>query len=229
MSLDTDVAETITFDSFTTLVDVETSTQRALGEYVANPDPIVTLWRSRAVDYRMVSTFTNTYETYEETTRSALEYALAVNDVALPDRVIDEINSVFHDLDVYNDVYSGMKQLTQAGYTLYILSNGNPGVLDSMIERAEIDDLIEGTISADEIEVYKPDPRFYEHAAERTGTPVEEIVHVATPWYDIYGAIHAGMQGIWMNRNDRPWDRFTGEPDRIVDDFDELLTTFNIR
>lgn len=228
MALDTAGTEIITFDSFTTLVDVKTSTRRALDEYVDDPGPIVTLWRTRAVDYRMVSTFTGEYETYEETTRDALEYALAANGITLPERSIDEINAVFHDLDAYDDVNPGMKQLADAGYDLYVLSNGNPAVLNSMIERTEIGGLIEGTISADEIEVYKPDHRIYEHAAERTGTPIENVVHVATPWYDIYGAVHAGMQGVWMNRYDLPWDRFDGEPHLIVDNFNDLLAAFGI-
>lgn len=228
MSLDTDAVETITFDSFTTLVDVGTSTQRALADYVDDPDPIVTRWRTRAVDYRMVSTFTDTYETYEETTREALEYALAANGIDLPDSAIEEISSVFHDLDVYDDVYAGMKRLGDAGYPLYILSNGNPEILHSMIESAGIDNLIEGILSADDIEAYKPDPRIYNYAAERAETPLENIVHIATPWYDIYGAINAGMQGIWMNRNDLPWERFDGEPDLIVNDFEDLCSTFDI-
>lgn len=226
MTLDTDT-ETITFDSFTTLVDVGASTRRALAEHVDDPDPIADLWRFRAVDYRMVGTFTGVYETYEQTTREALEYALVANGVDLADSVIDEIVAVFHELDVYDDVRPGMRRLAEGGYDLYVLSNGNPTLLDSVVERAAIDDLIEATISADEIGAYKPDPRIYEHAAERTGTPIEDVVHVATPWYDIYGAIHAGMQGVWLNRNDRPWDRFDGDPDLIVEDFDELVETFD--
>lgn len=228
MPLDTDDVKTITFDSFTTLVDVETSTRRALVEHTEDAEQVANLWRVRAVEYRMVSTFTDEYESYEETTRDALAYALAANDVDLSDSTIDEITSVFHELDVYEDVYPGMEQLVDSGYTLYVLSNGNPAVLDSMIERAGIGDLIEDTISAEEIEAYKPDPRIYEHAAERIGTPIENVVHVATPWYDIYGAIHAGMQGVWMNRNDLPWDRFDGTPDRIVDSFAELQAALDV-
>jgi len=226
--LDVDAVEVVTFDSFTTLVDVETSTRRALAEYVDDPGPVADLWRFRAVDYRMVSTFTGVYETYEETTRNALKYALAANDVDLSHRAVDEVASVFRDLDVYGDVRPATRRLADAGYDLYVLSNGNPAVLDPVVERAGIGDLIEGTISADEIETYKPAPRLYEHAAGRAGVPVENVAHVATPWYDVYGAVHAGMQGIWMNRGDRPWERFDGRPDLVVDGFDELLAAFDV-
>lgn len=227
MSLDADAVETITFDSFTTLVDVDTSTVRALAEYVDDPEPIADLWRFRAVEYRMVSTFTDVYETYEETTRDALEYALAAFGHRLSDDETDEIVSVFHELDVYEDVRPGMERLVDRGYELYVLSNGNPAVLDSMIERADIDDLIETTISADEIQTYKPDREIYEYAAVRVNTPVENVAHVATPWYDIYGAMHAGNQAIWLDRNDAPWERFDGGPDLVVDDFEELVAALD--
>ncbi|NHN48066.1 haloacid dehalogenase type II [Halostella sp. JP-L12] len=224
MPLDIGEVETITFDSFTTIVDVETTTRRALAKHVDDPASVADLWRSRAVDYRMVSTFTDNYETYEETTRDALEYALAAHDCTLPDDAIDEIASAFHELDVYEDVRPGMERLVDAGYELYVLSNGNPAVLDSMVRRASIGDLIADTISADELQVYKPDPRIYEYAADSTNTAVENVLHVATPWYDIYGAKHAGNQTVWLNRNDAPWDRFDGEPDLTVETFEELVT-----
>lgn len=228
MSISQDAVAAITFDSFTTLVDVQTSTRRVLGDYVDNPAEIAATWRSRAVDYRMVSTFTGVYESYEETTRSALEYALAVHGADLPAADIEEIAAVFRTLDVYPDVRPGMEQLAAAGYELYVLSNGTPELLETIVERTAIGDLIEGTISADRIESYKPDPAIYEHAAERIDASIDEIVHVTAPWYDVYGAMHAGMQPIWMNRNGDPWDRFNGEPDVVVRGFEELLAEFGV-
>ena len=225
MALDSDRVEAITFDSFTTIVDVGTSTRRALAEHVDDPDPVADLWRFRAVDYRMVSTYVDTYETYEQTTREALEYALAVHGHDLPEEAIEEIASVFYELDVYADVRPGMERLA-GEYDLYVLSNGNPALLSAMVERAGIDDLLEEVISADEIEAYKPDARIYEHGTKRVGTAIGRIAHVATPWYDVYGAMGAGMQGVWLNRSDLPWEAFDGDPDLVVRDFDELGAAF---
>lgn len=225
MPLDLDRVETITFDSFTTIVDVGTSTRRALSRHLDDPDPVADLWRVRAVDYRMVSTFVDEYETYERTTREALEYALAVHGHDLADEAIDEIAGVFFELDVYDDVRPGMERLAP-DYDLYVLSNGNPSLLAAMVERAGIGDLVEDTVSADEIQAYKPDARIYEHGARRSGTDLDRIAHVATPWYDVYGAMGAGMQGIWVNRDGRPWDAFDGEPDLVVDGFDDLVAAF---
>ena len=215
--------DTVTFDSFTTLVDVLGSTERTLGEYVDDPGPIVGRWRTRAVEYRMLCNFVGRYEPYQRTTRQALEYALAVHGVELPRTAVADIANVFHDLDVFDDVTDCFERLDSAGYELYIVSNGEPVLLDAIVERAAIDDFVRGTISADEIETYKPDEAIYRHASARTETSIENILHVATPWYDVFGAMHTGMQTVWVNRQDRPWEVFDGDPDLITDDLYGLL------
>lgn len=228
MGFEPDRIETITFDSFTTLVDVHSSTRAALDKYVDQVESIATLWRFRAVDYRMVSSYVGVHESYEQTSREALKYALRAHNVDISNRIIDEISSIFYDLDVFEDVYRGMKQLHNAGYNLAIVSNGSPELLNSIVNRAGIGDFISETISAEEIQIYKPHSQIYEHAAKRVDTPVDQIAHVATPWYDIYGAMHTGMQGIWVNRREVPWERFNGSPNLIIKSFDELPSALNI-
>jgi len=225
-SLDESQVEALTFDSFTTIVDVWSSTIQNLAEYVDDPESIAKLWRFRAVDYRMVSTFTGNYETYTQTTREALEYSLAAHDVELAPEQVDELASVFYDLEVFDDVRPSMERLADLGYELYIVSNGDPNILESMISKANIEDLIDGTVSADEIESYKPESRIYEYTSEKVGTPIEDIAHVATPWYDIYGADNAGMQTVWVNRKDDPWETFDGDPDLTVGSLEEFSLTF---
>jgi len=219
----------ITFDSFTTIVDVHSTIKRALGAYVDDEETVAdvaSLWRFRAVEYRMVCNAVEPYETYVETTYDALEYALAANGVDLPDADIEDIVSQFHELDIYDDVFENFRLLDEMGYDLYIVSNGTQDLLQSMVSRADITDFVVDTISADDVRTYKPELEFYRHAVEQTGTPAENTVHVATPWYDIYGANNAGMQTIWLNRNDEPWERFDGSPDRILETMDELPPVF---
>lgn len=68
MSLDSSVVENATFDSFTTIVDVIGTTERALGEHVEDPASVASIWRFRAVEYRMLSNFIGKYKNYYETT-----------------------------------------------------------------------------------------------------------------------------------------------------------------
>jgi 2-haloacid dehalogenase len=122
--------------------------------------------------------------------------------------------ATYHDLEPYPDVREGLERLTAAGYDVYVLSNGNPEMLASMVESAGIGDLLADTISADEVERFKPDPAVYRHGAARTGTPIDRVLHVAGPSFDVLGAMHAGMQAAWLDRGDVPWEDFAGrDPD----------------
>ena len=229
MPLEPEPVTAITFDSFTTIVDVATTTQRALTEHVDDPETIADiagLWRTRAVEYRMLSNAVGPYEDYLATTEDALRYALAVCGVTLSDEAVADLVSSFHELDVFDDVADSLHRLDDLGYDLYIVSNGTQDLLRSMVARADIEDVIVDTVSADDVEVFKPARAFYRHATETIGIDPEAAVHVATPWYDIYGANNAGMQSVWVNRSEGPWEAFDGGPDETVTSLADLPPLF---
>lgn len=217
-----DQVDTVMFDSFSTVVDEDTATE-VLKDHVDNPDHVSWLWRSRVSSYRPLSNYIG-YVSHHEINRSALEYVFEILDVDVADEEIDEIARVYHDMDPFDDVRGGMEELKNAGYDIYILSNGDKNVLGSMLENAEIEPLIEETISANEIKTYKPHVRLYKHAAERASTPVKKIAYGTSTWYDLQGGMYAGMQGIWINRKERPegLKPFNGSPDSEVKSFYEL-------
>jgi 2-haloacid dehalogenase len=221
MTFAADRVRTVTFDSYSTLVDVEAA-ERALADRVADPGPVSDLWRARSLKYTFVANHTDAYQPFYEMNRNALQYALDVFGVDLPTEERDAILAVYHELDVFADVREGIERLRDAGYPCYVVSNGNPEMLASMVDHAGIGDLLADTISADEVEIFKPDADLYRHAAGRTGTPIEEIVHVTAGWFDVMGAQHAGMQSAWVNRTDQPWETFDGDPDLTVETFHEL-------
>ncbi len=216
MSFTPEQISTITFDSYGTLVDVEAA-EAALAERVPSPEPVSKLWRSRSLEYTFVANYTDDYQPFYEMNRDALQYALDVHGVELSETERDEILAVYHELDVYDDVRDGIQRLVEGGYDCYVLSNGNPEMLASMIDHAGIADLIRDTISADEVQTFKPAAELYRHAAARTGTPVTDIAHVSAGWFDVMGGLHAGMQGVWVDRQGAPWETFGADPDLIIE------------
>lgn len=221
MSFDPTAVETITVDSYGTLVDPST-VERALTEHVDSVGSISDQWRSRSLMYTMVSNFTDDYQPFYDMNRDALRFALESHGIDLSSETIEEILSTYHDLDPFDDVRAGLETLTDAGYDVYVLSNGDPEMLESMVESAGIEGVIADLISAHEIRTFKPDVDIYRHAAARTGTPIDSIAHVAGPTFDVQGAMHAGMQGVWIDRDNGPWDPPADDPDLIVETFFEL-------
>lgn len=218
---------TVTFDSYSTLVDVDAA-EKALRARVDDPEPVSKLWRARSLEYTFVANHIDEYQPFYEMNRDALQYALDVHDVDIAPGDRDEILAVYHELDVFDDVRDGIARLRDGGYDCYVVSNGNPEMLASMVDHCKIGDLLTDTISADEVQTFKPDAELYRHAAARTGTPIDEIAHVTAGWFDVMGAKHAGMQGVWVDRKDSPWEVFDGKPDLVVETFHGLADEFGV-
>lgn len=223
MTFDPGVISTVLFDSYSTLVDVD-AVETALETHTAIEDstPVSRTWRSQSMQYTLVANHINSYETFYEVNRDALTYALEAHDIECSDETREEILAAYHDLKVFDDVRESVDRLRSAGYDCYVLSNGNPEMLTSMVNGAEIGDLLEDTISADELETFKPAAELYHHAADRTGTPLNEIVHVSALWFDVQGAVHAGMQGVWLDRKGNPRQPFGPDPNLVVPGLEEL-------
>ncbi|MFW5956871.1 MAG: haloacid dehalogenase type II [Natronomonas sp.] len=227
MSFDPDRVSTVTFDSYSTLVDVDAA-EKALADRVPDPEPVSKLWRARSLEYTFVANHVDAYQPFYEMNRDALQYALDVHGVNLSETKRDEILAVYHQLDVFDDVRDGIERLREGGYDCYVVSNGNPAMLDSMVDHADIGDVILDTISADEVSTFKPDAEIYRHAAGRTGTPIAEIVHVTAGWFDVMGAQHAGMQGAWVDRKGSPWEPFGDDPHLTIESFYDLADALGV-
>lgn len=221
MVFDSTQVDVVTFDSFSTVVDVD-STATAVEGYVEDPVAFAREWHSRAATYGMVANHLDAYETYYDLHRDALEYLLAREGRSPPDDELDGIVSVYYEMDPFDDVREGMERLRETGYDLGIVSNGNPEMLDSMVQVAGIGDLLAETISADEIERHKPARELYHHAADRLDVDPADIAHVSNGYVDVQGAVTAGMQGVWLDRQNNPPDPFGPDPDLAVGSMDAL-------
>jgi 2-haloacid dehalogenase len=230
MVFDANRVETVTVDSYGTLVDPY-ATVEALAEYVPDGqiDTIANQWRARSIMYTMVGNAIDFYQPFYEMNRDALAHAAATNDAPLTSDEVDDVLSVYHELDVFPDVRDGIERIRDGGYEVYVVSNGNPAMLESMVENADIQDIITDTISADEVERFKPEPTIYRHGAARTGTPIDRLLHVAGPSFDVLGAMNAGMQAAWLNRTGAPWEDFTGrDPNLTAESFHDVADALGV-
>lgn len=227
MTFDPEKVETVAFDSFSTLVDTESS-QEALEPYTDTPLEVAQTWRERALFYSVIANELETYETYYEMHRLGLEYASEQYGLGLSEEEIADINEVYYDLEPFDDVLPTFEKLDAAGYDLYIISNGEHAILDAMIDTLGVEHVLSDAISADDIERFKPHRELYELAAKRAETPIERMIHVSAGVFDAQGAQNAGMQGVWINRKGLPRDPFGEPPKLVIESLDELLDALGV-
>ncbi len=224
-----DDLETITVDSYSTLVDVGSQAD-ALEEHVPGLEdgtPVSQRWRSQYLQYSMIANDIDEYRPFWELIGHGLRYALEAAGHEVPAETRDRIRRIVYEeeLTVFEDVTDGVERIVEAGYPVYVLSNGNPEMLEHLVSAADIGDLVSGTISAAEIQTYKPEPAIYRHAATRTDTTIGDILHVSGGGMrDVWGAKHAGMNAAWLSRPTEraPRERLGRDPDLVVESLHDL-------
>jgi 2-haloacid dehalogenase len=220
---------TITFDSFSTLVFEIKALTEALRPYTDDPGEVAGMWRQRAVLYTLLANFLNEYDTYFRMHRLGLEYAVDYHGLDLSDAELDELNETFYHLPPFDDV-GVLEDLDEAGYDLYIISNGNPAMLDGLVENTGVGPYLDGTVSADEIKQFKPAAELYKHALSRADARPDEMMHVTAGLFDAQGAQNVGMHGCWLNRKTVPFlsqkDPFGERPDWIIESLHDVFDRF---
>ncbi len=213
--------EAVLFDSYGTLVDTG-SAARVLEGVVADPDAVAEAWRENALFYSVVANDLDQYGTYFELHLDGLRDALRMEGVDLPDERLRELNAVYHDLDPFPDVARGFERLAAAGYRPSVCSNGNPEMLDSLVEAAGVEGTVAELVSAHDVRTLKPARELYEHAAARLDLPPGRLAHVTCHWLDVQGAMNAGMQGVFLDRGGIQWPSFGPQPTLTAASIDDI-------
>jgi HAD superfamily hydrolase (TIGR01509 family) len=93
-------------------------------------------------------------------------------------------------------------------YPLVGLSNGNADVF-----KTDAAAHFKAALSAREVGVAKPDVRIFHAAALQAAVEPEEVLHVGDDMTaDVFGALQAGMQAVWVNRDGHAWGHDVPQP-----------------
>jgi len=117
----------------------------------------------------------------------------------------------------YEDVLPCLGRLHRR-YRLGAISNGNANV-----ERVGLGHLIEHSVSASELKVAKPDKLIFHDLVERFGVPAHRVLYVGDdPEFDVIGPQDAGLQAIWINRENNTWPEHLPKPGYQISNLHEL-------
>ena len=103
-------------------------------------------------------------------------------------------------VDLFDDAILALEFLS-ARFSVVALSNGNAD-----IERIGIKAYFRADISAQAFGVGKPDPRIFHAAAGAVDVCPTAVLHIGDDArLDVLGGLNAGMQTVWLNRDDSAW------------------------
>jgi 2-haloacid dehalogenase len=206
------------FDAYGTLFDVHAVTALADALAPGRGAALSQLWRSRQLEYSWLQALMArpgvVRDDFERLTAAALDYAVAALhapiDAAGRARLVD----AYRALAPYPDARPALERLR--GRPRWILSNGTRAMLDPLVAASGLGGELDGVLSADEADTYKPSPRVYQLAVDRLGLHPAAIGFVSSNGWDAAGAKAFGFTTFWINRAGLPVDRHAPPPDHQV-------------
>jgi 2-haloalkanoic acid dehalogenase type II len=137
---------------------------------------------------------------------------------SLADDALEVFFNARNRVEFYDDVRPSLERL-HARYRLFAISNGNAD-----LARCGIADLFDGHVTARAAGAAKPDPRIYAALLELTGVAAAQVLHIGDdPLADVVGATQAGMQAVWLNRDEREWPAAFASPMRTITTLAEIF------
>lgn len=214
--------EALAFDMYGTLVD-PIRIWKQLEQYIPNEaQRVAEVWRQKQLEFTFRLTAMEKYEDFEEVTRKALDYTLALFGQKLGEQEKNALLAQYNDLEGFTDVETGLQRLQELGHLMVVFSNGTPAMLTAIMNAANLNPYFQGFVSVDEVKVYKPSPKTYQHAAKRLGRPIDEVRLISSNPFDVIGAKTAGMQAAWVNRSGGLFDTLGAPPEMIAGSLIEL-------
>jgi FMN hydrolase / 5-amino-6-(5-phospho-D-ribitylamino)uracil phosphatase len=120
-------------------------------------------------------------------------------------------------VDLFDDALPALAFWSQR-YPVVALTNGNADV-----HRVGIGAHFHASVSAKSMGVAKPDLRIFMAGAEAAGVQPHEVLHIGDDAHlDCVGALAAGMQTAWVNREGHAWSHGDTRPHLEVRDLHAL-------
>ena len=209
------------FDAYGTLFDVNSACRELSKEVGHNWESLASLWRLRQVEYTWLRNSMNEYIDFWQITSDSLDYAMETLDIENI-KLKQDLLALYLKLEAYPEVKDLLKKLKQKGFKTGILSNGSMKMLNSAVDNANIRDLLDGILSVEECEIYKPSKKVYDLVEKNMKVKKENVMFFSSNAWDMHAASNYGFNTIWVNRFNAKLERLPGKPKNIVNSLEKI-------
>lgn len=141
---------------------------------------------------------------------------------------LKKILGAFSHLPVHRDVKPALEKIRHGDCQAVLLTNGSRANTEKLVRDNGIEHLIDDVLSVEDFRIWKPQTALYRRAAQKHSCAPENALLVAAHAWDVHGALHAGLQGIWIKREESIYHPLMGRPigevDKLTDAVDLALS-----
>jgi 2-haloacid dehalogenase len=208
------------FDAYGTLFDVHSAVARLRAQLGERADALSQLWRAKQLEYTWLRALMGCHADFWQVTGDALDYALAR--AGVDPAVRTPLMQAYLELDAYREVPDVLRRLRAGGLRTAVLSNGEPKMLEAAAMSAGIAELLDATLSVEEVGIFKPHPNVYQLALDRLEVSPHQVAFQSSNAWDVCGAAAFGLRTVWINRLGMPPERLPGVAEHELRDLSGL-------
>lgn len=162
------------FDAYGTLFDFASAVARFSAVPEGKRAALTALWREKQLQYTWLRSLQGAYADFRQVTADALDFALESLGLDAP-ALSEPLMDLYFRLDPFPEIPGVLDALKRRGFTTAILSNGTPAMLETLVDRAGLGDLLDAVLSVDALAVFKTHPSVYQLALDTLGLPASAI------------------------------------------------------
>ena len=196
--------QAIIFDAYGTLFDVYSIGALAERLFPGKGAAVAELWRDKQIEYTRLRTLSNTYKPFWEVTQDALVFTCRKLALELTLDAQTQIMGQYARLEAFPESLAVLKSLKTKGLKLAILSNGNPEMLDAVVQAAGMSELFTQVLSVHTVKKFKTAPEAYQLGSDTLSVLAKDTLFVSSNCWDICGAAWFGYKTFWVNRSNAP-------------------------
>jgi 2-haloacid dehalogenase len=206
------------FDAYGTLFDVHAVTALADALAPGRGAALSAAWRAKQLEYSWLNALMagprRRRDDFAAVTEAALDYAIDALSLSVDGAGRARLIDAYRTLAPFPDALPALEALR--GRPRWILSNGTHAMLDPLVRSSPLAGEIDGVMSVDEVDAYKPSARVYQLACDRLRLAPAAIGFVSSNGWDAAGATVFGFRTFWVNRAGSAVDRHAPPPDHQV-------------
>jgi 2-haloacid dehalogenase len=207
----------VLFDVLETLVALEPLRQRFID--VGRPGHELELFFARTLRDGMAFTLAGDAPPFRALAMAAL--ATTAGHTLTGDQ-LDHVLDGFTELPLQPDAEPAFDLLAEAGIDCYAFTHGSARVIESALGRAGLAHKLNGVLSAESINAFKPPARVYHWACDQAGARPEETALVAVHSWDTHGAVRAGLVAGFATRLEGALPEVVERPHVVAERVDQV-------
>lgn len=220
----------IAFDAYGTLFDVYSMGRLAEELYPGHGDAFAVMWRDRQIEYTRLVTMSDPsptgskhYLPFWELTIRSLRYVCKRMHLDLSPSNEKRLMDQYAKLTAFEDSLPALKSIKECGIYTAILSNGSREMLGTVVDSNGLKPYLDKVVTVEDIKLFKTSPQSYQLLLDAFPVNKEEVLFVSSNAWDAVGASWFGLDVLWVNRQNLPFEEIGNPPKFEVKSLSKIL------